>query len=277
LILINSACDSKISANGLKIKEGNRPIRLIGLGFNPGNQYHDPYHFRDRDKGNTGRRLHSMKKSLLILLACTLGAGNAQGQQSYGAEIAAVAGIPTGKSADLYTTGFGVQGGFFFDLESNVRLGLVLGYIYFGLDQEALRKQYEQRGGTGALEASGGLGGIPILLSVRLITPSTSGPRFYGSLEMGLYVYRSSVSGTITDGAGNSAPIDNSEFRSEPGVALGLGGSLPVGENLYADLNVRYHFVRDSEFSLSGSANSAAIGTSQFLAFALGITYSFPL
>ncbi|MGB5874224.1 MAG: hypothetical protein WBG01_03525 [Bacteroidota bacterium] len=218
-----------------------------------------------------------MKKTLLILLACCLAPNVAYSQQSYGAEIAAVAGLPTGKSADLYKPGFGVQGGFFFDLEPNVRLGMVMGYIRFGLDQEALKKQYELQGGTGALEASGGLGGIPILLSVRLITPKTSGPRFYGLLEAGLYLYRSSVSGTITDGAGNTAPIDNSEFRSEPGIALGLGGSLPIGENLFADLNVRYHFVRDSEFSLSGSGNSAAIGTSQFLAFGLGITYSFPL
>jgi len=218
-----------------------------------------------------------MRQTLLLLLACCLTPKIAASQQSYGAEIAAVAGVPTGKSADLYNPGFGVQGGFFFDLEPNVRLGLVLGYIRFGLDQEALRKQYELQGGTGVLEASGGLGGIPILLSVRLITPKTSGPRFYGLLEAGLYVYRSSVSGTITDGSGNRAPLDNAEFRSEPGVALGLGGGLPVGENLYADLNVKYHFVRDSEFSLSGSGNSAAIGTSQFLTFALGVTYSFPL
>jgi hypothetical protein len=60
-------------------------------------------------------------------------------------------------------------------------------------------------------------------------------------------------------------------------VALGLGGSLPIGENLFADLNAKYHFIRDSEFSMSGSGNSAAIGTGQFLAFALGITYLFPL
>ena len=218
-----------------------------------------------------------MKKTLLFLLTYSFASGIAQGQPSYGVDIAAAAGVPTGKSAELYNPGFGVQGGFFYDLESNVRLGISLGYIRFGLDQEALRKQYGLQGGTGSLEASGGVGGIPILLSVRLITPKTSGPRFYGLLEGGLYIYRSSISGTITDDLGNRAPIENSEFRTESGVALGLGGSLPVGENLYADLNVKYHFVRDSEFSLSATGNTAAVGTSQFLTLALGVTYSFPL
>jgi len=198
----------------------------------------------------------------------------ALGQQSYGADLAAVAGFTTGKNAGFYTPGFGVVGGFFFDLESNIRLGLVLGYIHFGLDGDAVRDQYALQGGTGTIEASGGVGGIPILISVRLITPDASGPRFYGLLEAGLYAYSTSISGSITENS-QVAPIDNSEFRSEPGIALGIGGMLPVGTNLYADGSIKYNLVRDSQFSTSG--NTPAIGTSQFLTIALGISYSFPL
>ena len=42
--------------------------------------------------------------------------------------------------------------------------------------------------------------------------------------------------------------IDKSEFRSEPGFALGVGTLFKLEETLSLDINVKFQFVKDSEF-----------------------------
>jgi hypothetical protein len=110
---------------------------------------------------------------------------------------------------------------------------------------------------------------------VRLIT---SGPdlRVYGLVEGGLYLYRVKLSGTITDQTGTAPMPETSEFKAEAGVNLGLGVLAPIKENLSLDISVRYHFIRDSEYSSSASSGSnVVVGTSQLLSLSVGLNYYF--
>jgi hypothetical protein len=94
-------------------------------------------------------------------------------------------------------------------------------------------------------------------------------------LEGGLYTYRTSISGSYTITGSTPVQVDESEFRSEPGVAFGGGVLFPLNEELSIDANVRYHWIRDSEYLNYGSGNS--IANSRLLSIGVGANWFFPL
>ena len=94
--------------------------------------------------------------------------------------------------------------------------------------------------------------------------------RFFGMLEGGLYTYRTSFTGTY----GSGAPLDESEFRSEPAFVFGGGVLFPFNKELSLDVNIRYHWIRDSEYiNYAGSS----IANSRLLSLGVGVNWFFPL
>ena len=213
-----------------------------------------------------------MNKSGLILLTFLLMSGITMSQSGYGTDVTGVFAIPTGKDAKLYNPGFGALAGFYYDVEENVRLALVLGFIRMGLDNDELNKKLAGNN-KGSADINGSVNTIPILVSFRLVTP---GPkmRFYGLVEAGIYTYWTKAEGTYFPGDGE-VPIDESEFRSEVGLAVGGGVLFPLNDELNFDFNIRYHFVRDSEYLNIG--NTVASTTSQMLTLGVGVSWFFPL
>jgi outer membrane protein W len=94
--------------------------------------------------------------------------------------------------------------------------------------------------------------------------------RLYGLLEGGLYSYSTSFTGTY----GSGAPVDESEFRSEAGVAFGGGVLFPLNKELSLDVNVRYHWVNDSEYI---DYEGTSIANSRLLTFGVGVNWFFSL
>ena len=193
-------------------------------------------------------------------------------QAGYGTDVTGVVAIPTGKDAKLYNIGFGGLAGFFYDVEDNVRIALVLGFVGMGLDNTELNKKLAGNN-KGSANISGSVNTIPILVSFRLVTP---GPkmRFYGLIEGGVYTYWTKAKGTYFPGNGE-VPIDQSEFRSEVGLAVGGGVLFPLNDELNFDFNVRYHFIQDSEYL--NLEDTIAATTSQVLMLGLGVNWFFPL
>ena len=193
-------------------------------------------------------------------------------QAGYGTDVTGVVAIPTGKDAKLYNIGFGGLAGFYYDVENNVRLALVLCYVGMGLDNTELNKKLAGNN-NGSADINGSVNAIPILISFRLVTP---GPkmRFYGLVEAGVYTYWTKANGTYFPGDGE-VPIELSEFRSEVGLAVGGGVLFPLNEEINFDFSVRYHFIQDSEYL--NLENTIAATTSQVLMLGLGVNWFFPL
>jgi len=189
-------------------------------------------------------------------------------QYGYGTELTGNFVLPIGKNAEYYNVGFGGLVGFYYDITENFRLALALGYLRSGINESKVNSLYAS-GGQDA-DIKGGVGAIPALISLRLISPGP-GMRFYGMLEGGLYTYRTSFSGTY----GSGAPVDESEFRSEPGFVFGGGVLFPFNKELSLDVNVRYHWIQDSEYLNYGSGNS--LGNSRLLSLGVGVNWFFPL
>ena len=189
-------------------------------------------------------------------------------QYGYGTELTGNFVLPIGKNAEYYNVGFGGLVGFYYDITENFRLALALGYLRSGINESKVNSLYAS-GGQDA-DIKGGVGAIPALISLRLISPEP-GMRFYGMLEGGLYTYRTSFSGTY----GSGAPVDESEFRSEPGFVFGGGVLFPFNKELSLDVNVRYHWIQDSEYLNYGSGNS--LGNSRILSLGVGVNWFFPL
>jgi len=189
-------------------------------------------------------------------------------QYGYGTELTGNFVLPIGKNAEYYNVGFGGLVGFYYDITENFRLALALGYLRSGINESKVNSLYAS-GGQDA-DIKGGVGAIPALISLRLISPG-SGMRFYGMLEGGLYTYRTSFTGTY----GSGAPVDESEFRSEPAFVFGGGVLFPFNKELSLDVNIRYHWIQDSEYLNYDSGNS--LGNSRILSLGVGVNWFFPL
>ena len=194
-------------------------------------------------------------------------------QTGYGTEVTGNFVLPIGKNADEYTVGFGALAGFYYDVTENFRLALVLGYLRVGINEDKIKKDFANSGQSGSINVSGGVAAIPAIFSFRLISPGP-GMRFYGLLEGGLYTYRTNISGQYTIGS-QTTQIDESEFRSEPGFVFGGGVLFPLDKDLSLDLNLRYHWVRDSEYLNYGSGNP--IANSRLISLGVGVNWYFSL
>ena len=208
-----------------------------------------------------------MKNILLILSMSFLFSSFSLSQTGYGTEVSGNFVLPIGKNAEYYNVGFGGLVGFYYDITEIFRLALALGYLRSGINESKVNSLYAN-GGQDA-DIKGGVGAIPALISLRLISPGP-GIRFFGMLEGGLYTYRTSFTGTY----GSGAPLDESEFRSEPAFVFGGGVLFPFNKELSLDVNIRYHWIRDSEYiNYAGSS----IANSRLLSLGVGVNWFFPL
>ena len=215
-----------------------------------------------------------MKKLLLIITFSILISSLSFSQTGYGAEVTGNFVLPIGKNAEDYSVGLGGLVGFYYDITENFRLALVLGYLHISINEDKINGDFTSGGQQGTINVSGGVGAIPAIFSLRLVSPGP-GMRFYGLIEGGLYTYRTSISGSFTITGSSPVKVDESEFRSEPGFAFGGGVLFPLNEELSVDANVRYHWINDSEYVNYGSGNS--IANSRLLSIGVGVNWFFPL
>jgi opacity protein-like surface antigen len=208
-----------------------------------------------------------VKKLTFIILCSLFFTSISLPQVGYGSEVSGDLFIPIGKNASDFNLGFGGLAGFYYDITENFRMGLVLGYLYSSINQSNVNNDFASSGQLANVK--GGVGVIPALISVRLVSPGP-GMRFYGLLEGGLYTYSTSISGSYPGGA----PIDQSEFRSEPGIAVGGGVLLPLKNDISLDISVRYHWVQDSEYI---NYEGTELANSQAITIGVGANWFFPL
>jgi len=212
--------------------------------------------------------MNKIKFLLIVIIFAQL----AYPQQKYGSELLLNIAFPAGSQAKYFNTGIGVTGGFYYDIEHNIRLGLSIAYIRIGANSEEIRKYYQTLVSEGDLSMTGSIRALPINITFKLISPPGK-QRFYGLIEGGLFTYWVKASGNYINNGGNVI-IDKSEFRSEPGFALGLGTLFKIEETLSLDINVKFQFVKDSEFINVGNSE---ISTSRYLTIGAGLNWNFDI
>ena len=228
-----------------------------------------------------------MKNIFIIAIILLLLSNNSFSQKSYGSDLSATVAIPTGPSSEFFKTGYGVIGGFYYEYDSNWRVGLTLGFIRFGANSTELTNYFQTRlpvGTSGTVDISGSVSTIPILLSCKYVIPSGASTKFYGIIEGGLYTYWTKAEGKIIYTAPDpgEVPLDKSEFSSEIGWDLGFGALFSVSENVSIDANVRYHFVRNEgtikvNYDSQGYYDEESVGSSHFVNIGIGANWNFDL
>jgi opacity protein-like surface antigen len=216
-----------------------------------------------------------MKKYLLIPLIFFTVTISSFAQFGYGTELNGNMLVPLGKNADDYNVGFGAIVGFYYDLTENFRLAMVIGYLRAGINEDKVNGDFTSGGEQGNVNVSGNVAAIPALLSLRFISPGP-GMRVYGLIEGGLYTYKTSITGTYTIGS-QQTPVDESEFRSEPGAAFGGGAMFPLNEELSVDVVIRYHWINDSEYSGATTTEGTSLANSRLLSIGVGVNWFFPM
>jgi outer membrane protein W len=220
-----------------------------------------------------------MKNLTLFLLITIMFSTMSFGQSSYGSNLSATVAIPLGENSKFYKTGYGAIGDFYYEMDSNWRVGLTLGFIRFGVNGTEVNNYFQLSGQSGYVNATGSLSAIPILLSFKYVVPGNS-TRFYTILEGGLYTYWTKLKGDITY-TGTSAgvvPIDKSEFSSEIGFSIGAGLLFPVNKEISIDANARYNFVRNSgTIKVNYNTGEESVGSSHYLNFGVGVNWNFDL
>lgn len=228
-----------------------------------------------------------MKNIFIIAIILLLLSNNSFSQKSYGSDLSATVAIPTGPSSEFFKTGYGVIGGFYYEYDSNWRVGLTLGFIRFGANSTELNNYFQTRlpvGTSGTVDITGSVSTIPILLSCKYVIPSGASTKFYGIIEGGLYTYWTKAEGKIIYTAPDpgEVPFDKSEFSSEIGWDLGFGALFSVSENVSIDANVRYHFVRNEgtikvNYDSQGFYDEESVGSTHFVNIGIGANWNFDL
>jgi opacity protein-like surface antigen len=216
-----------------------------------------------------------MKNYLLILALFLTFQTISFSQYGYGTEVNGNIIIPIGKNADDYNIGFGGLVGFYYDITENFRLAFVTGYLRASINESKVNGDFTSGGQPANIDVSGGVGSIPALLSLRLISPGP-GMRMYGLIEGGLYTYRTSITGTYTIGS-QVTPVDQSEYRFESGFTLGGGVLFPLQDELSLDINLRYHWINDSEYSDVPTSDGTSLGSSKLFTIGVGVNWFFSL
>jgi hypothetical protein len=220
-----------------------------------------------------------MKNLILILLTILIFLPKSYSQSSYGSDLSATVAIPVGANAKFFKIGYGAIGGFYYEMESNWRVGLTLGFIRCGINGGEVNSYFQTLGQEGSVDLKGNVSIIPILLSLKYVVPSQS-TRFYAIVEGGLYTYWTKANGTITY-TGTSAgdvPVDKSEFSSEIGFNLGFGLLFPINKEISVDANIRYHFVRNNEtINVNYYTGEESVGSNHFLTIGIGANWNFDL
>jgi opacity protein-like surface antigen len=216
-----------------------------------------------------------MKKYLLTTFCFLALTFSSFAQYGYGTELNGNILVPVGKNADDYNIGFGALVGFYYDMTENFRMALVLGYLRSSINEDNINGDFTSGGEQGNVDVSGGVGIIPAILSLRLVSPGP-GMRMYGLIEGGLYSYKTSISGTYTIGS-QVTEVDESEFRSEAGFAVGGGVLFPLQEELSLDVNVRYNWINDSEYSDVTTTDGTSLANSRYLSLGVGVNWFFSL
>jgi hypothetical protein len=199
-------------------------------------------------------------------------------QTVYGTTVTAGALIPSGKYGEFFSTGYGVNAGFAIATGKTASWHLLVGYGRIGLDNAALNESDELNAERGKFDVSGAVHIYPLLLGITFF-PDREGAKPYGLLDFGVYMVSAKFKGgtyTKPDGS-QSVFAESSQFRVEPGVNVGIGALLPLSPGKLLDLGVRYHFVKDSQYSnFSGTgATSTYVGLSQYLSLSVGLEFSY--
>lgn len=132
-------------------------------------------------------------------------------------------------SGEGFSTGFGINGTFFYGFNENIDLTGTLGYLSFGTEFDGMS-----------------FSSIPILFGGRYKFDIEGNITPYGAVELGFHV--TSYSFDIP-GYGSF-----SESNTEFGFGIGGGAYFPVGDNLIIDGNLQYNTMGayDGYFAIRG-------------------------
>lgn len=135
-------------------------------------------------------------------------------------------------SSEGLSTGFGINGTFFYGINESVDLTGSLGYISFGSEY-----------------SDGSFSSIPLLVGGRYKFDVEGNITPYGTVEIGFHF--ASVSYDIDYGYGSQS---YSASSTEFGFGIGGGAYFPVGDNLLIDANLQYNTMGawDGFFSIEG-------------------------
>jgi hypothetical protein len=219
--------------------------------------------------------MHVLRYVVMAGLLSVLAASLCFGQGSYGSSFQGDIAIPLGSFSKSFKTGYGGHVDFYMQQESYLRLSLFLGFTRWNIDNEGVNAQYASMGGKGTYQLDGGISTFPILVGVKLLSPE-GGIRFYGLVEVGVYLYSGKLTGEKVENGIVTQTIYEEFSKSVPGANLGVGFLFPVNKELSLDLGGRYHFVKtNTYYTYDIYGNPSAVATNKYFSIALGVTYNY--
>jgi len=196
------------------------------------------------------------------------------GQGTFGVSINGGAGIPVGKFADDFNTGYIVEGTIFWKINFNHQLYLTSGYQRFGFSDSRAQKDFKLNNPGLILEIDVPVSIVPVVIGSKYYFPNSDINPFI-SLELGYNYYSANVDAIVT---GGDSDIVINETKSGTRVAynFGIGVDIDLNKNVDLTFHSRYHSSQILELiKLEESQYRFGVKSRQHISLVGGINYYF--
>jgi hypothetical protein len=198
--------------------------------------------------------------------------------------------LPVGQLTEFYSSGYGGNGQFMYNVSDQFMVALTVGYSKWDVDQDAVNAKAGESGKDITFNLQSDLRVFPLYIGARYYLASGKHRPFF-SVDFGGYSYEFKLAGDVTikfpgdDLPDVTVPLEErTQTGTETALALGLGYFYKISKHFYIEINSKYNVLTDATTindpdSIYDPDDPTSVygikGTIAYFTFMAGIDYRF--
>jgi hypothetical protein len=211
-------------------------------------------------------------------------------QSNFAVGVNAGLALPVGEFTEFYSSGYGANGQFMYNVSSQFMVILTVGYSKWDVDQDAVNAKARESGKDITFNLQSDLSVMPLYIGARYYLASGKHRPFF-SVDFGGYRYEFKLAGDVTIKFSGDDKLDEyiilderTETGTETALALGLGYFYKLSKHFYIEVHSKYNVFTDATTisdpdSIYDPDDPTSVygikGTIAYFTFMAGIDYRF--
>jgi len=229
-------------------------------------------------------------KTFYSIILSFLFFSSSYGQSDFALGVNGGLAIPVGEFTEFYSSGYGANGQFMYNVSNQFMVTLTVGYHKWDVDQDAVNAKAKESGNDITFDLQSDLSVMPLYIGARYYLASGKHRPFF-SVDFGGYSYNFKLAGDVTirfpgdDLPDVTVPIEEQSITgTETALALGLGYFYKLSKHFYIEIHSKYNVLTDATTvsdpdSIYDPEDPTSIygikGTIEYFTFMAGMVYRF--